>query len=140
MNKARTLFTAISIPDGTFKVLVAGGIQCNVLSSACKVYAFAEIYDPTTGKWTLTGSLNVARYLHAGAQLKSGTGQVLISGGVNASSLLASTEIFTVSTGTWSVTGSMNTARDFHRDLLLHSGTVLAACGEGLSSAELFTP
>lgn len=140
MNKARTLFTAISIPDGTFRVLVAGGIQCNILSSNCTVYSSAEIYDPTTGVWTLTGSMNVARYLFAGAQLNPGTGQVLVSGGNSSSSTLASAEVFTTSTGTWSLTGSMNVARSFHMDLRLHSGKVLAVGGGGLSSAELFTP
>jgi len=139
LNTPRTLFTATSIPDGTFRVVVAGGIQCNIITSICKTYSSAEIYDPATGNWTLTGSLNKARYGHAAAQLSPGTGQVIVSGGFG-SSTLASAEVFSVSTGTWSLTGSMNNARSFHRSLRLHNGQVLVAGGSGVSTAELFTP
>ena len=139
LNKPRTLFTGTSIPDGTFRVLAAGGITCNVLSSACTVYSSAEVFDPTTGKWTLTGRMHSPRYNDAAAQLNPGTGQVLVEGGNSTSAILASAEIFTVSTGTWSLTGPMNTARSFQRDVRLNSGLILVA-GGGTATAELFTP
>jgi N-acetylneuraminic acid mutarotase len=139
LHNARTSFTATSIPDGTFRVLVAGGEQCNTVSGSCKTYSSAEIYDPATGVWTLTGSMHSARSGHAAAQLNPGTGQVLVSGGCRC----ASAEVFTVSTGTWSLTGKMNSARFSHSSLRLNSGQVLVAGGTGkvdLSTAELFTP
>lgn len=139
LNKPRTLFTATSIPDGTFRVLAAGGITCNIRSSSCSVYSSAEVFDPTTGKWTLSGRMHSPRYNEAAAQLNPGTGQVLVEGGSSSSAVLASAEIFTVSTGTWSLTGSMNDARSAQRDIKLTSGLILVA-GGGTATAELFTP
>jgi hypothetical protein len=54
MNEARHFHTSTLLPNG--QVLVAGGI---VVGSA--QLATAELYDPTTGTWTMTGSMNVAR-------------------------------------------------------------------------------
>jgi len=42
------------LPSGD--VLVAGGHDANVVD-----YASAELYDPATNRWTLTGSLNTSR-------------------------------------------------------------------------------
>jgi len=53
LNAARYLHTATLLPNG--KVLVAGGINGNILTSA-------ELYDPASGTWSATGSLNTARY------------------------------------------------------------------------------
>jgi len=48
LNTPRYFHTATLLPDG--KVLVAGG--WNLLDSA-------ELYDPATGRWNPTGSMNV---------------------------------------------------------------------------------
>jgi len=53
LNTSRYLHTANLLPDGT--VLVAGG------SNATGVLVSAELYDPDTGMWSITGGLNVAR-------------------------------------------------------------------------------
>lgn len=139
LNKPRTMFTAASIPDGTFRVLIAGGITCNILSESCTTYSSAEVYDPTTGKWTLTGNMHFPRFNYAAVQMNPGTGQILVEGGNSTSATLASAEIFTVSTGTWSLTGSMNVARSFQSAFKFKSGLVLAA-GGGTATAELYTP
>src|SRR5713226_9254001 len=58
--------TATRLKNG--KVLVAGGADTS-----------AELYDPTTGTWSLTGSLNIARENQSKVLLTNG--KVLIAGG-----------------------------------------------------------
>src|ERR1035438_6640854 len=52
MNDTRNLHTATLLPDG--RVLVASGVD---LTASSAMRSSAEIYDPATGSWTLTGSL-----------------------------------------------------------------------------------
>ena len=60
------------LPNG--KVLVAGGYNGSghLLSSA-------ELYDPASGTWSATGSLNTAREFHTATLLPNG--KVLVAGG-----------------------------------------------------------
>ena len=67
--------TATLLPDG--KVLIIGGTDSERRSS--KVFASAELYDPTKWKFTPTGNLTEVRYKHAAVPLQDGT--VLIVGG-----------------------------------------------------------
>ncbi len=54
MNVARAEHTATLLPNG--KVLVASGID-----SAGNISAAAETYDPVSGRWTVSASMNNAR-------------------------------------------------------------------------------
>ncbi len=52
----------------------------------------AELYDPATGLFTQTGSLNTARYSDTATLLNNG--MVLIAGGLGSSDYLASAELY----------------------------------------------
>jgi hypothetical protein len=130
MNVARSAHTATLLANG--EVLVAGGDNSGFGGGWL---ASAELYNPATGTWTLTGSMNVPRESHQAVRLQNG--QVLVAGGSNASGTLASAELYNASTGTWTTTGSMSTARSGFSLTLLPNGEVLAAQG---TSAELYNP
>jgi hypothetical protein len=131
MTTARYLHTATLLPNGT--VLVAGGSQTipNGTGAGGSPIATAEIYDPTTGTWSTTGSMSTARGNHTATLLPNGT--VLVAGGGVESSTsyttVASAEIYNPTTGTWSSTGSMSTLRAWHTATLMPNGTVLVAGG-----------
>jgi hypothetical protein len=70
---------------------------------------------------------------------------VLVVGGIEGATYLASTELYDPATAEWSNTGSLTTARDFQTANLLPNGKVLVAGGDGsgdvaLASAELYNP
>ena len=130
MNVARTSHTATLLSNG--QVLVAGGDNTTFEGGPL---ASAELYNPSSGTWTLTGSMTSAREGHQAVLLLNG--EVLVAGGDNASGTLSSAELFNPSTGSWSATGSMNTARSNFSLTLLGDGEVLAVQG---TSAELYNP
>src|SRR5262249_41614473 len=116
MTSPRDDHTATLLPDG--KVLVAGGQP-----QGCLTTASAELYDPNTGIWTSTGSMNLGRGGHMATLITSGplSGMVLISGGYinqndggcGGNAQLASAELYHPASGTWSVTSDMIKARDY---------------------------
>src|SRR6516225_8582473 len=67
--------TATLLSNG--EVLLAGGGSGNPDSGRCT--ALAELYDPKSGRWADTGSMNMARCAHAATLLPNG--QVLVAGG-----------------------------------------------------------
>jgi galactose oxidase-like protein len=75
LHVARENHTATLLSNG--KVLVAGGDDNN--QPFLKAIAPAELYDPATGTWSLTGSLQVARFDHTATLLPNG--KVLVAGG-----------------------------------------------------------
>jgi WD40 repeat protein len=84
MNKAGSSHTATLLPNG--KMLVTGGGQDQTS---------AELYDPATDIWTLTGALRAARGGHTATLLPNG--KVLVAGGASGTS----TELYDPATGTW---------------------------------------
>ncbi len=147
MNSPRFAHTATLLPNG--KVLVAGGLGDGgnqvPASNSPPVLGSAELYDPTTGTFTTTGSMLVPRTNHT-ATLISG-GRVLIVGGIQDINVggpgnfhtkgeypysghgLMTAEIYDIATGAFTETGSMSTARYGHTATLLTDGTVLIAGG-----------
>jgi hypothetical protein len=152
MKVARSGQGTALLPDG--RVLFAGGAttllatyQGNYVPGADIVLASAELYDPKTGKFSLTGSMTTARGDPTATLLPDG--RVLIAGGsVRASSdgwkPTASAELYDPKTGKSSPTGSMTAARVGQTATLLPSGQVLIVGGEGdagpLASTELYDP
>jgi hypothetical protein len=99
--------------------------------------------DPASGTWTVTGSLNTARYAHTATLLPNGT--VLVAGGLDSNlNALDSAELYDPASGSWTVTGSLNSARYHHTAILLSNGMVLVAAGisgfNAFASAELYYP
>lgn len=140
--------TAALLPNG--QVLFAGGEDLGRSSSA-------ELYDPTIGTFTPTGSMMSQRVWHTLTLLPDGT--VLTTGGETdgcAGSMcsfvggVASAELYDSSKGIFLDAGSMTTARETHTATLLNDGRVLIAGGVSyggigifsgsLLTAELYTP
>jgi N-acetylneuraminic acid mutarotase len=138
MNFVREHHTSTLLPNG--KVLVAGGDTGG--DNVSLGITNAELYDPATGTWTVTGAMNVSRTAHAATLLPNG--KVLVTGGANENGDFAgyaSTELFDPAAGTWTLTGTMNVARKSHTATLLPNGKVLVAGGyDEIIQAELYDP
>jgi N-acetylneuraminic acid mutarotase len=139
MIEARNEFSATLLPDG--KVLVAGGLV-NFGGGDVTVLDSAELYDPSTGSWTATGSMVTPSASHTATVLRDG--KVLAAGGE--AGTRPSAELFDPSTGQWTATGNMVEARFGHTATLLSGGMVFVAGGANASSshvtgsAELYDP
>ena len=142
LTTARNLHTATLLPNG--KVLVTAGWQ-GIQTDGINWLATAELYDPSTGIWSPTGSLTTARYVHTATLLPNG--QVLVAGGWGLVGPLTSAELYDPATGAWTSTGSLTFRRDRHVATLLANGKALVAGGYNdvfstviLSSTELYDP
>jgi len=129
------------LADG--RVLAAAGFS-GMANNVVPNGPSTEIYDPSTGVWTASGSMSVGR---AGGTLSLlNDGRVLAVGGYDGTTTHSSAELWDPSTGTWSSTASLATARSAHVSRVLADGNVLvvggtdsAGCPPCLSSAELYS-
>lgn len=131
----------VKLNDG--KVMIAGneGPGVSDLSSV-------ELYDPSTGTWSYTGSLQKARRHPAVIKLQNG--KVLITAGANGipddNRYLSSTEIYDPTTKQWTYSGNLNVAREgAPKIILLKNGKVLLAGGytqqdKLIDRAEIYDP
>ncbi len=91
MTTARSHHTATLLPNG--KVLVTGGWDDGTSGTSGDL-ASAELYDPSKGTWSSTGSMTVARRLHIATLLPNG--KVLLTGGTGGANNLSSSELGTL--------------------------------------------
>jgi hypothetical protein len=152
MGHARSGHTATLLDDG--RVLIAGGRtgyteEQGRNGGGSKWISTAEVYDPTTGKFSPTGSLT----LDLGGSNPDFTatllldGRVLIAGGTNSNGSRADAELYDAKAGRFSATKSMLTARQCPTATRLADGRVLIAGGVAygggfvsLRDAELYQP
>jgi len=143
MAAVRSLQTATLLQNG--QVLIAGGQAGFANFSFIGDLASAELYDPISGGFALTGAMNTARDGHSATLL--GNGEVLIAGGTTYSSSflpLDSAEIYSPVSGSFVFAGNMTSSRNGNTATLLNNGEVLLTGGEitttsltSLFSAEL---
>ena len=128
--------TATLLTDG--RVLVAGGYRRGA-DGALASSEVAEIYDPVTATFSLTGSLNAGRFSHAAVSLP--TGDVLITGGCTLTAsvdvCIGTAELYDHATGTFRAVAG-GSFRGFTRATLLNDGRVLVTSEDG--QADLFDP
>ena len=149
MKVTRAMHTATLLASGPLagNVLIAGGISDESDGNA----ASAELYDPTTGQFTSTGTMSVPREGHTATWLDPSVvtgalgGKVLIAGGGDMHAPSNTAEVYNPQTGSFTPAGSMSTPRMLQAAVLLPNGQVLIAGGQSsetdfLNSAELFNP
>jgi hypothetical protein len=105
----------------------------------------AELFDPATGTFALTGEMQTARVWHSLTLLPDGT--VLVAGGetdactegyCSFAGSVASAEVYDPSTGSFTSTRSMAGTREGHTATLLRDGRVLIAGGVGYGGIGVF--
>ncbi len=119
MRVPRDGHTAVMLKDG--RVLVIGGSSAGRYPGV-QIEASAETYDPSTGRFTTTGSMQTGRHKLAAALLPDG--RVLVVGGSDNRDWrgqYASAEIYNPASGKFAPASDMN----FKRYKLMHSAVAL---------------
>jgi hypothetical protein len=139
MGVARSSQTMTRLPGG--RVLVAGGYAADVAGTPL---ASAEIFTLASQAFVPTGSMAVGRGSHAASALADGrvlvTGGLVLAGSGPATDFTSMTEIFDPAAGTFSDGPPLATGRAGHSQMTLDDGRVLVLGGNGLRSAEVYTP
>ena len=130
LNIARRGHSATLLSDG--KLLVIGGENASGFVTA------AELFDPASGNFSVSGNLGTPRADHTAARLSDG--RVLIAGGRGDLGPLSSTEIFDPATGAFAAGPDLIGARSGHTATTLADGRIVLAGGDGTGSLEFYDP
>ena len=140
MENERVAATATLFKNG--QVLVVGGGEFVVPNPPTRSRGVwvttnvVELFDPTSGTFATTGSLQTGRWRHTATLQNDGT--VLVTGGENSrfqqfglpvSTVLSTSEVFNPANGAFAATGKMAAPRTGHSATLLSDGTTLLAGG-----------
>ena len=129
MKEARQLASATLLEDG--RVLVVGGNYGDNLSTDLAAVPSAELYDPATGKFTVTGSPHMSGFPITSVLLKSG--RVLVIGCDPSGSCLSSlADVYDPSTGLFTAAGPITGSCVYCTATLLNDGRVLIGRGADL--------
>lgn len=133
LNVPRFGHAATLLPNG--KVLILGGITRE--GRHTKKITSIELYDSSTGKFTLVGHMTTPRAFHTAILLPNG--KVLIAGG-NGDDIYSyydSIELYDPITNRSKLIGKMTTPRAFHNATLLSNGQILFNGGVYISKGKL---
>jgi hypothetical protein len=146
MKEARVDASATLLKDG--RVLIVGGLHSGDPGEGGGgvLMKSAELYDPSTGTFTLTGAMNVARYSASLTTLADG--RVLVVGGNDVvTDDVPSAELYDPATGQFTPTTSPQESGTEISSTLLRDGRVLIlGCGSSSDcsgaqwSADLYDP
>jgi hypothetical protein len=127
MGAARADATAVALSDG--RVLIAGGEGCknpkdcrNINAESIGGLASAEIYDPTTGKFTTTGSMTEST--GGGAAVLLSSGRVLMA------DFWPNAELYDPASGKFTSSGTTVAASPPNTATVLPNGKVLVTTRE----------
>ncbi|ABF43136.1 Kelch repeat protein [Candidatus Koribacter versatilis Ellin345] len=128
---ARYMHTATRLNNGT--VLVAGGGCSGTCPGGGSTLSNAEIYSPTTGSFSATGSMTQGVAGHAATLMFDG--RVVLAGGTWAN-------VYNPQAGTFTATaGTMTYSHGSPSLVVLGNGTVLVAGGNtSIAVAEIYNP
>ncbi|MBV9073851.1 MAG: hypothetical protein JOZ10_09485 [Acidobacteria bacterium] len=153
MTQPRAGHSATLLANG--KVLIVDGGQLDIDDLLVSIVS-AELFDPSTGTFSPTGTPCIAREFHTATLLSNG--KVLIAGGNGFDGYptwltpTATAELYDPASSTFSNTGSMAVGRTCHTATLLPDGRVLITGGSAnsgtgaststvtLASVEIYDP
>lgn len=132
LHSPRDFAATVRLADG--RVLVSGG-RTGVESTET-----AEVFDPATRTWTLTGSMPVATRTHSMVLLRNG--QVLAAGGEDAGTVAS---LYNPRTGVWTQTAPMPKPRMSMASIRLPNGEAMFVGGytpnfEFTNDVQIFNP
>tara|TARA_B100001750_G_scaffold180555_1_gene148998 strand:- start:1136 stop:2533 length:1398 start_codon:yes stop_codon:yes gene_type:complete len=139
LDKPRILHAASLMHDG--RVLVSGG--ADAATRFTSPYQGAEIYSPATDTWTKGAEMASNRSGHSSTLLQDG--RILIVGGNDEKSNLASAELYDPDSDYWAEAGIIASARTDHGASLMSDGRVIIGggvteLGDVSKLAEIYDP